>query len=103
MIYLGYATLLRVTFHQSPAHSVLRPALAAGVCWSLGNILMLMAIETLGFAAAYTLDAVGPIMVASVIAMILGEIDRGLQAKLFIGAIVLQTLGVVLIVIGNGR
>jgi len=102
-IYLGFATFMKVAFRTSPVHSVIRPALAAGVCWALGNMLMLVAIENLGFAAAYALDAVGPIMVASIIAAFLGEIRRGLQATLFAVAVALQTVGVALIAVGNGR
>ncbi|CAK0864690.1 unnamed protein product [Prorocentrum cordatum] len=47
----------------------IRPAFFSGCIWALGFLFMIKGITQLGFAVGYTLDAVGPIGVASVISI----------------------------------
>merc|ERR1712032_1346235 len=79
-------------------HSVIRPAFLSGCIWTLGFLMMIEGIEQLGFAVGYTIDAVGPIIVASIISICwFNEITERRQLAIYWAAEGLQLLGVVLI------
>jgi len=96
VVYSGIARLRKKTVQ----HSVIRPAFVSGCIWSAGFLFMIKGINELGFAVGYTLDAVGPILVASVISICwFKEISGRRQLLIYWTAEALQLLGVVLIIV----
>jgi len=102
-IYLLWSLGLKLVRRSKPLHSALRPALIAGFIWAAGNMLMLSGIDSLGLATGYALDAVGPVLVASVISAALGEIRGKKQLTIFGMAVGLESLGVIMVAVGNGK
>lgn len=83
-------------------HVPIRPALIGGLLWVLGDITMLFALTGLGYAAGYTIGAVGPTLVASCISFfVYKEIRDKRQRKYFASAFVLQIAGVLMICLGT--
>lgn len=96
-VYLLYAVIAKIQRWRVP-HSVIRPAFVAGGIWASGFGLMIVAIQDLGFSIAYTLDAVGPIIVSSLLSIFVFKEIRGKrQLTMFVGVEAVQLVGVVLI------
>ncbi|CAK0877736.1 unnamed protein product, partial [Prorocentrum cordatum] len=96
-IYNVYASLARLAGVPVP-HAVIRPAYFSGCIWALGFACMIGGIHELGYSIGYTLDAVGPIVVSSLISVfVFREITGEKQLKLFACAFLCQLVGVVLI------
>ncbi|OLQ00843.1 Transmembrane protein 144-like B [Symbiodinium microadriaticum] len=94
VIYSGIARLRR----KPVLHSVIRPAFISGCIWSVGFLFMIKGIHQLGFAVGYTLVAVGPIIVASLVSICwFKEITGRRQLLIYWSAEALQLLGVILI------
>jgi len=101
-LYLTYAGCSWILGRRVP-HSVIRPAYTSGAIWAIGFSFMIWAISELGFAVAYTMDAVGPILVASVLSVfVFKEVKGNAQLALFWCAITLQLVGVWLIAAFGG-
>jgi len=97
VIYLCYATAAYAS-DQSVPHPGIRPAYLSGVIWATGFTFMILAIKSLGYSVAYTLDAVGPIVVASLLSIIFfKEIQGRRQISLYMLAFFCQLIGVGLI------
>eukprot|EP00927_Polykrikos_kofoidii_P060624 TRINITY_DN55565_c0_g1_i1.p1 TRINITY_DN55565_c0_g1~~TRINITY_DN55565_c0_g1_i1.p1 ORF type:complete len:465 (-),score=40.65 TRINITY_DN55565_c0_g1_i1:204-1526(-) len=97
-IYLVYSTIAKLQRWPVP-HSVIRPAFFSGMIWAIGFILMITGIRDLGYSIGYTLDAVGPIAVSSVLSICwFKEIKGRRPLMIYFGAEMLQVVGVVLIV-----
>eukprot|EP00439_Symbiodinium_sp_Y106_P021297 s127_g2.t1 len=95
-IYLLYAGVSKVAGWRVP-HSAIRPAYASGCIWAVGFAFMITGIADLGFSVGYTLDAVGPIAIASLLSIfVFQEITDKWQLMLYGVAFALQLLGVVL-------
>ena len=93
-----YATVRGKLVHHVP----IRPALIGGLLWVLGDITMLSAISGVGYAAGYTIGAVGPTLVASCISFfIYKEIKERKQRIYFATAFGLQLAGVLMICCGT--
>eukprot|EP00427_Karlodinium_veneficum_P035116 CAMPEP_0169285746 /NCGR_PEP_ID=MMETSP1016-20121227/58882_1 /TAXON_ID=342587 /ORGANISM="Karlodinium micrum, Strain CCMP2283" /LENGTH=444 /DNA_ID=CAMNT_0009375313 /DNA_START=30 /DNA_END=1360 /DNA_ORIENTATION=- len=76
VIYLLYASIAR--FHGwSVPHSVIRPAFFSGCIWAIGFGLMIAGIHELGYSVGYTLDAVGPILVSSLLSIFVFKEIKG--------------------------
>merc|ERR1712232_797556 len=83
VIYLAYSSAARLSGWRVP-HSVIRPAFASGCIWSVGFGCMLFGIRDLGYSTGYTLDAVGPVAVSSIVSIVFyKEISGGKQLALF--------------------
>lgn len=96
LLYSGYAQVRR----KPVQHAVIRPAFVSGCIWSVGFLFMIKGIHELGFAVGYTLDAVGPIIIASIVSICwLKEITGRRQLMIYWTAEALQLLGVILITV----
>ncbi|KAF4687790.1 hypothetical protein FOZ60_003503 [Perkinsus olseni] len=83
-------------------HSVIRPAFIAGLFWTGGDVNALYGIDGMGYAAAYTLDAVGPVMISSLLSIfVYREIKEKKQRIIFALAFCLQLAGCLLVAIGE--
>lgn len=83
-------------------HVPIRPAMIGGILWVLGDLCMLYAISSVGYAAGYTFGAVGPTLVASAISFfIYKEIKKRKQRIYFGSAFCLQLVGVLMICLGT--
>eukprot|EP00929_Paragymnodinium_shiwhaense_P107825 TRINITY_DN74184_c0_g1_i1.p1 TRINITY_DN74184_c0_g1~~TRINITY_DN74184_c0_g1_i1.p1 ORF type:complete len:425 (+),score=34.56 TRINITY_DN74184_c0_g1_i1:78-1352(+) len=99
IIYLVYSSAARLSGWRVP-HSVIRPAFASGCIWSIGFYCMLFGIRDLGYSIGYTLDAVGPVAVSSIVSIVFyKEISGGKQLALFFLSFTLQLIGVTLIAV----
>ncbi len=93
-----YATARGKLVHHVP----IRPAVVGGIFWVLGDILMLFALVGVGYAAGYTIGAVGPTVVASLISFfVYKEIKQKKQRLFFSAAFALQLAGVLMICFGT--
>ena len=93
-----YATIKGKRIHHVP----IRPAVIGGIFWVLGDITMLFALVGVGYAAGYTIGAVGPTLVASCISFfIYKEIKERKQRLYFATAFALQLAGVFMICFGT--
>jgi len=96
-VYLIYSVIARIQRWRVP-HSVIRPAFFSGGLWASGFGLMIVGIQELGFSVAYTLDAVGPIIVSSLLSVLVFKEIRGKrQLTMFVVVEAVQLVGVVLI------
>ncbi|CAL1139734.1 unnamed protein product [Cladocopium goreaui] len=96
LLYSGYAQVRR----KPVQHAVIRPAFVSGCIWSVGFLFMIKGIHELGFAVGYTLDAVGPIIIASIVSICwFKEITGRRQLMIYWTAEALQLLGVILITV----
>mmetsp|Transcript_38175 Transcript_38175/g.105230 ORF Transcript_38175/g.105230 Transcript_38175/m.105230 type:complete len:401 (-) Transcript_38175:248-1450(-) len=96
-IYLGYATIARLR-GVSVQHSVIRPACLSGGIWGVGFCLMVIGINGMGFSIGYSLDAVGPIIVSSLLSLLVyQEVTDYKHIAIYCAAEVAQLVGVVLI------
>jgi glucose uptake protein GlcU len=99
MIYLLYGGFAKIR-NWKVQHSVIRPSYFAGCIWGIGFYMMVTGIHSLGYAIGYTLDAVGPIVVASILSIfVFKEIQGRRQLILYCVAEVLQLVGVLLMVL----
>jgi len=97
LIYIAYSAVARLWGWPVP-HSVIRPAYASGCIWCAGFALMIAGIGDLGYSVGYTLDAVGPIVVSSLLSLLVfQEISGWTQVMLYFAAFALQLIGVLLI------
>jgi len=97
-IQASYATIRGKLVHHVP----IRPAMIGGILWVLGDLCMLYAITGVGYAAGYTIGAVGPTLVASVISFfVYKEIKKRKQRLFFGAAFFLQLVGVLMICLGT--
>ncbi|KAF4654082.1 hypothetical protein FOZ61_006064 [Perkinsus olseni] len=95
------STIRQFAFKKRTNHSVIRPAFIAGLFWVIGDVNMLYGIDGIGYAAAYTLDAVGPVMVASVLSLLwFKEIKETRQRLWFTGSFVTQVAGCIMVAVG---
>eukprot|EP00435_Cladocopium_sp_Y103_P023263 s4126_g5.t1 len=95
-IYLFYAAVARASGWSIP-HSAIRPPYFSGCIWAVGFSFMIVGISVLGFSIGYTLDAVGPIVVASMLSIfVFKEIRKPRQLMLYWGSFTLQFAGVLL-------
>lgn len=95
-IYLFYAAVARASGWSIP-HSAIRPPYFSGCIWAIGFSFMIVGISALGFSIGYTLDAVGPIVVASMLSIfVFKEITRPRQLILYWCSFGLQLMGVIL-------
>mmetsp|Transcript_50375 Transcript_50375/g.155751 ORF Transcript_50375/g.155751 Transcript_50375/m.155751 type:complete len:427 (+) Transcript_50375:64-1344(+) len=102
LIYLGYASLAKLRGWSVP-HSAIRPAYLGGAIWAAGFAFMIGGIRDLGYSVGYTLDAVGPIVVASMLSVfVFREITERRQLVRYWFAFTLQLAGVILIA-ANGK
>ncbi|KAF4657270.1 hypothetical protein FOL47_008532 [Perkinsus chesapeaki] len=91
------STVRQFGFKKRTHHSVIRPAFIAGLFWVAGDVNMLYGIDGIGYAAAYTLDAVGPVMVASVLSLLwFKEIKETKQRIWFIASFLAQVAGCIM-------
>lgn len=96
-IYLLYSSFARWRRWRVP-HAVIRPAFFSGCIWASGWCMMILGILKLGFTAGYTIDAVGPIIVSSILSIfVFKEITGRRQLALYVLVEVVQLIGVVLI------
>mmetsp|Transcript_23404 Transcript_23404/g.54021 ORF Transcript_23404/g.54021 Transcript_23404/m.54021 type:complete len:431 (+) Transcript_23404:44-1336(+) len=96
-IYLAYGSIAMLRRWSVP-HSVIRPAFSSGCIWTSGFALMITGISELGFTTGYSIDAVGPIAVSSVLGIFLfKEITGTKQLLVYCAAEFMQLLGVLLI------
>lgn len=78
--------------------SVIGPAYASGCIWGVGFACMMKGISFLGYSVGYTLDAVGPILVSSLLSVfVFREITAKKPLLIYFGAFSLQLVGVLLI------
>lgn len=97
MIYLVYSSIARLQGWDVP-HSSIRPAYLSGAIWAAGFALMIGGIKQLGYGLGYTLDAVGPIVVASFLSIfVFKEISGKKALTLYLGSFICQLIGVILI------
>lgn len=102
VIYLGNAISKRALQRQWPQQPLIMPAFVSGVLWSFGFVFMCLGIEGIGWTAAYTFDAIGPVFVASLLSVFwFKEITDKVQLKLFVFCCTVQAFGVVLIALGT--
>ncbi|CAE7521151.1 tmem144A [Symbiodinium pilosum] len=98
-IYLAYAAVARASGWSIP-HSAIRPPYFSGCIWAVGFSFMIVGISALGFSIGYTLDAVGPIVVASMLSIfVFKEISGPRQLLLYWLSFGLQFIGVVLMTV----
>merc|ERR1719384_2399138 len=99
MIYLVYSSFARFWGWDVP-HSSIRPAYLSGAIWAAGFALMIGGIKQLGYGVGYTLDAVGPIVVASLLSIfVFKEISGARALVLYWGSFMCQLVGVVLMTV----
>eukprot|EP00927_Polykrikos_kofoidii_P066987 TRINITY_DN62536_c0_g1_i1.p1 TRINITY_DN62536_c0_g1~~TRINITY_DN62536_c0_g1_i1.p1 ORF type:complete len:444 (+),score=49.54 TRINITY_DN62536_c0_g1_i1:178-1509(+) len=97
-IYLIYSSFAALKGWPVP-HSVIRPAFVSGMTWAIGFLLTMIGINNFGYAVGYTLVAVGPVWVSSVLSIfVYKELTSRRQLVLYASAQVLQSIGTVLIV-----
>jgi len=78
------------------------PAFFSGCIWSMGFVFMCLAIDGLGFTAAYAFDAIGPVFVASTLSVVVfREITEYSQLRCFGFSCFVQAAGVTLIAVGT--
>lgn len=78
--------------------SVIGPAYGSGCIWGIGFACMMKGIANLGYSVGYTLDAVGPILVSSLLSVfVFKEITNRKPLMIYFGAFTLQLVGVLLI------
>ncbi|EER20030.1 conserved hypothetical protein [Perkinsus marinus ATCC 50983] len=95
------STVRQFAFKKRTNHSVIRPAFIAGLFWVIGDVNMLYGIDGIGYAAAYTLDAVGPVMVASILSLLwFKEIKETRQRIWFVASFVTQVAGCIMVAVG---
>eukprot|EP00928_Gymnodinium_smaydae_P045812 TRINITY_DN30494_c0_g1_i1.p1 TRINITY_DN30494_c0_g1~~TRINITY_DN30494_c0_g1_i1.p1 ORF type:complete len:521 (-),score=124.41 TRINITY_DN30494_c0_g1_i1:408-1970(-) len=95
-LYIVYASAAKMSGWPVP-HSVIRPAYVSGCIWAAGFAFMIYGIRDLGFSVGYVLDAVGPIIVASLLSIVVfREITDPKRLALYAGAFTLQLGGVIL-------
>lgn len=93
-IYLLYAAVAKLSGWRVP-HAPIRPAYLSGCIWAVGFTFMITGISSLGFSIGYTLDAVGPIVIASLLSVfVFKEISERNQLILYSVAFGLQLIGV---------
>ncbi|CAE8673322.1 unnamed protein product [Polarella glacialis] len=103
-IYLMYASVAKMAGWQKIPHSVIRPAYISGCIWAVGFSFMISAVSVLGFSVGYTLDAVGPIVVASLLSIFyFKEITDKRHLIMYAIAFALQLIGVVLMAVFGDR
>lgn len=96
-MYLLYAPFAKLRGCPVP-HATIRPAFLSGCIWTVGFAFMIASIDRLGYSIGYTLDAVGPIVVSSLLSLFYFREIRGVkQVSLYAVSFVLQLFGVVLI------
>jgi len=96
MIYLVYSSVARLQGWEVP-HSSIQPAYFSGAIWAVGFALMIGGIKQLGYGVGYTLDAVGPIVVASLLSIFVFKEITGRRAlALYWGSFACQLAGVTL-------
>jgi len=96
MLYSSLAAVRGVKLKKS----VIGPAYASGCIWGVGFACMMKGIKYLGYSVGYTLDAVGPILVSSLLSVfVFREISGKKQLVIYFGAFSLQLVGVVLIAV----
>eukprot|EP00929_Paragymnodinium_shiwhaense_P033786 TRINITY_DN18494_c0_g1_i2.p1 TRINITY_DN18494_c0_g1~~TRINITY_DN18494_c0_g1_i2.p1 ORF type:complete len:425 (+),score=56.74 TRINITY_DN18494_c0_g1_i2:238-1512(+) len=96
-IYLIYSCLAWFAGWKVP-HSAIRPPYISGCIWCVGLTCMLSGIKGLGYSVGYTLDAVGPVIVSSMLSVaVYKEIQPGPQLIYFSISLLCQVVGVVLI------
>ncbi|KAF4673085.1 hypothetical protein FOL47_011025 [Perkinsus chesapeaki] len=96
------AMFRQFAFKKRTMHSVIRPAFIAGLFWTGGDVNALYGIDGMGYAAAYTLDAVGPVMVSSLLSIfVYKEIKQRKQRIIFAIAFCVQLTGCLLVAIGE--
>lgn len=94
-IYLIYSAAAKLAGWRVP-HSPIRPAYLSGCVWAVGFTFMITGISSLGFSIGYTLDAVGPIVIASLLSIfVFKEITDRHQLILYGIAFTLQVVGVI--------
>jgi len=94
MLYSSIAVVRGVELQKS----VIGPAYASGCIWGVGFACMMKGIKYLGYSVGYTLDAVGPILVSSLLSVfVFREITGQRQLMIYFGAFFLQLVGVILI------
>lgn len=94
-IYLIYSAAAKLAGWRVP-HSPIRPAYLSGCVWAVGFTFMISGISSLGFSIGYTLDAVGPIVIASLLSIfVFKEITDRHQLILYGIAFTLQVVGVI--------
>jgi glucose uptake protein GlcU len=97
-IQASYASFRGKKVHHVP----IRPAIIGGLFWVIGDLLMLFALLGVGYAAGYTIGAVGPTLVASCISFfVYKEIKERRQRIYFASAFALQLAGVFMICFGT--
>mmetsp|Transcript_29459 Transcript_29459/g.51669 ORF Transcript_29459/g.51669 Transcript_29459/m.51669 type:complete len:445 (-) Transcript_29459:33-1367(-) len=102
VIYLGNAISKRVLQRQWPPQPLIMPAFVSGILWSCGFVFMCLAIEGIGWTAAYTFDAIGPVFVASLVSVLwFKEITDKVQLRLYVFCCTVQAFGVALIALGT--
>ncbi|CEM25253.1 unnamed protein product [Vitrella brassicaformis CCMP3155] len=96
LLYLLYTAVALVQSRRVP-HTVIRPAWLAGVIWAVGNACQLLVLPRLGYTFGYILCAIGPVVVAALIAFfVFKEIHGKVNVVCFWTAITLQSAGVIL-------
>mmetsp|Transcript_38829 Transcript_38829/g.102608 ORF Transcript_38829/g.102608 Transcript_38829/m.102608 type:complete len:106 (-) Transcript_38829:64-381(-) len=99
MIYLWHAFMAKCTGGRVP-RSAIRPPFFSGCIWAMGFALMVAGIGELGYAVGYVLDAVGPVVVSSLLSMLVfREISGTSQILTYCAGFTLQLCGVILIAI----
>mmetsp|Transcript_87737 Transcript_87737/g.183405 ORF Transcript_87737/g.183405 Transcript_87737/m.183405 type:complete len:413 (-) Transcript_87737:52-1290(-) len=99
IIYLLHASVARLAGNRVP-HSVIRPAFLSGCLWAIGFAGMITGIGQLGYSVGYTLDAVGPIIVSSLLSVfVFREISGSKQLFLYALSLSLQVMGTTLIAV----
>eukprot|EP00929_Paragymnodinium_shiwhaense_P063734 TRINITY_DN31870_c0_g1_i1.p1 TRINITY_DN31870_c0_g1~~TRINITY_DN31870_c0_g1_i1.p1 ORF type:complete len:439 (-),score=68.62 TRINITY_DN31870_c0_g1_i1:233-1549(-) len=94
LIYVVYSCAAKLSGRSVP-HSNIRPAYLSGCIWAAGFTGMVSGISALGFSLGYMLDAVGPIMVASLLSIfVFREIVGFKQIAIYSAAFSLQLVGV---------
>lgn len=94
----SYATFRGKLVHHVP----IRPAIIGGLLWVAGDITMLFAISGVGYAAGYTIGAVGPTLVASCISFFVYKEIKARRSRIyFASAFALQLAGVLMICLGT--
>eukprot|EP00913_Durusdinium_trenchii_P029783 g27909.t1 len=95
-----YAAVAKLSGWRVP-HAPIRPAYLSGCIWAVGFTFMITGISSLGFSIGYTLDAVGPIVIASLLSVFVfkdpSEISERNQLILYSVAFGLQLIGVLCI------
>eukprot|EP00913_Durusdinium_trenchii_P030798 g28844.t1 len=93
-ILIVYSSLAVVKLKKS----VIGPAYGSGCIWGIGFACMMKGIANLGYSVGYTLDAVGPILVSSLLSVfVFKEITNRKPLMIYFGAFTLQLVGVLLI------